>query len=207
VLFQPADNTRALSLTGNSASGFKGLVYAPAALLSLSGNANLGQTSLVVDRLSLTGNGASSLAVAGISGTAITAGELLGGDLYVYVNDPQGAFTPEEQARIQDAILGLNSYLVPYSVSVIEVYGADSAQANVVIDTGRTSAVGGYAGGVLGCFTSAGEITLIQGWDWYTGVDGSQVGTGQYDFQSIVTHDRPILPPAWSWAALAGPGR
>jgi hypothetical protein len=45
-----------------------------------------------------------------------------------------------------------------------------------------TSAVGGYADGVLGCTTDAGLIRLIQGWNFYAGNDASQIGTGQYDF-------------------------
>jgi hypothetical protein len=59
----------------------------------------------------------------------------------------------------------------------------------VVIDTGTTSAAGGQADSVLGCETDAGEITLIQGWDWFTASDPTQIGNGQYDFQTIVTHE------------------
>jgi hypothetical protein len=32
-------------------------------------------------------------------------------------------------------------------------------------------------------------ITLIEGWNWYVGADTSAIGTGQYDFQTIVTHE------------------
>ena len=42
---------------------------------------------------------------------------------------------------------------------------------------------------MLGCFTNTGEITLIQGWDWYAGADPAAIGAGQYDFQTIVTHE------------------
>src|SRR5207244_5922279 len=55
-----------------------------------------------------------------------------------------------------------------------------------------TSAAGGLADGVLGCFISdgvTGEITLIQGWNWYTGADGTLIGSNQYDFQTILTHE------------------
>lgn len=34
-----------------------------------------------------------------------------------------------------------------------------------------------------------GSITLISGWDWYTGSDSAWIGQGQYDFQTIVTHE------------------
>ena len=41
-----------------------------------------------------------------------------------------------------------------------------SPLANLVLNIGTTSR-GGYADGVLGCFTNPGEITLIEGWNWY----------------------------------------
>jgi hypothetical protein len=35
----------------------------------------------------------------------------------------------------------------------------------------------------------AGEITLIQGWNWYAGSDPTLIGSSQYDFQTTVTHE------------------
>ena len=55
VFFQPRDNTKALSVSGN-ASGMTGTIYAPAAQLIESGNAQL-NASLVVDLLTITGSG------------------------------------------------------------------------------------------------------------------------------------------------------
>ncbi len=55
VFFQPLDNTKAISVTGN-ASGIAGTIYAPAAPLSESGNAAL-DASLIVDTLTISGNG------------------------------------------------------------------------------------------------------------------------------------------------------
>jgi hypothetical protein len=49
--------------------------------------------------------------------------------------------------------------------------------------------VGGYANGVLGCETDTGEITLIQGWNWYAGSDPTAVGSGQYDFETVLIHE------------------
>jgi hypothetical protein len=49
--------------------------------------------------------------------------------------------------------------------------------------------VGGYADGVLGCTTDAGQITLINGWNFYAGSAGTQIGSGQYDFETVVTHE------------------
>jgi hypothetical protein len=186
VIFQPPANTRAISLSGNAAQGLSGTVYAPAALLSLSGNASL-QGAVVVNQLSLSGLATSTLAVEGVGGGTGTAGQLLAGDLVVYVNDPGGLFTPAEQDRIQDAVNVAAAVVAPYGVSISET--TDPAAANVVIDTGSTSAAGGRADGVLGCYTSAGEITLIQGWSWYAGADASAVGPGQYDFETAVLHE------------------
>ena len=49
---------------------------------------------------------------------------------------------------------------------------------------------GGVSSGVRGCYDGAnGEITLIQGWNWYAGADSSQIGSDQFDFQTTVTHE------------------
>jgi hypothetical protein len=49
--------------------------------------------------------------------------------------------------------------------------------------------VGGYADGVLGCTTDAGQIALISEWNFYAGSDATQIGPGQFDFQTVVTHE------------------
>ncbi len=54
VIFQPADNTKALSISGN-ASSVTGEIYAPAAQLSESGNGQLDAT-IVVDTMTMSGN-------------------------------------------------------------------------------------------------------------------------------------------------------
>jgi matrixin len=52
-----------------------------------------------------------------------------------------------------------------------------------------TSAVGGFADGVLGCTTDGGQITIIAGWNFYAGSDPTQIGASQYDFETVVTHE------------------
>jgi RHS repeat-associated protein len=59
LIFQARDNPQSLSLSGNAVLGMGGTVYAREAALTLSGNGQLGQ-SLVVDRLTLSGNGGTS---------------------------------------------------------------------------------------------------------------------------------------------------
>jgi hypothetical protein len=188
VIFQPSANTRALSLSGN-VTGLAGTLYAPSAQVVLSGNAQL-NAALVVDRLSLSGNGASTQVADGSAGSALdtaSSGTLLAGNLFVYVSDPAGYFTLDELNRIQDAITTWDSLLAPYSVTITEV--SDSTLANVILDNGTTSAAGSPTDGVLGSYSSTGEITILQGWNWYDGADLTQIGTNQYDFQTVVTHE------------------
>ena len=178
-----------MSISGNASTGITGTIYAPAALLAMSGNAQLrNQVTLVVDRLQVSGNGSSALTTDGVgTGTGITAGELLAGDLFLYVDNPDGSFSADDLARLDETIANLDVLLATYNVTITEI--SDRSLANLVLDIGTTSAAGGYADGVLGCFTNTGEITLIQGWNWYAGADPAAIGAGQYDFQTIVTHE------------------
>ncbi|MBI1916962.1 MAG: matrixin family metalloprotease, partial [Planctomycetes bacterium] len=73
--------------------------------------------------------------------------------------------------------------------NIILVDASVGTDANIVLDANTTSAVGGYADGVLGATTDAGEVTLIEGWNWYAGSDAGAIGTDQYDFQTVVTHE------------------
>jgi hypothetical protein len=190
VVFQNRANTRAVSLSGNAAEGLGGTVYAPAALLYLSGNASLAGP-VVVDELSLSGNAASTQSADGSDVSAGgVAGQLLAGNVTVYVDDANGFLTADEMARIQDAVNAVNAVnavVQSYGVSVTET--SDSTLANVFVDAGNTSAAGGLSDGVLGCYTSSGEITLIVGWNWYAGSDPTLIGATQYNFQTTVTHE------------------
>jgi hypothetical protein len=78
--------------------------------------------------------------------------------------------------------------LVPYNVSITLV--TDSTTANFVLDANTTSASGDMTAGVLGCFNpDNSEITMIEGWNWYAGADPTQIGAGQYDFETTVMHE------------------
>jgi hypothetical protein len=70
VLFQSRDNVQTLSLNGNTSLG-GGAIYAPAALLSVSGN-GMNHTPLIVNELQVSGNGAVAAAqvTGGSSGAA-----------------------------------------------------------------------------------------------------------------------------------------
>jgi hypothetical protein len=83
VVIQPAGNTQTLTFSGNSLAGITGTIYAPAAELSGSGNAQLNLT-LDVDDLSLSGNASAQFAttpeattqVAGFEAQAVAASGL-----------------------------------------------------------------------------------------------------------------------------------
>ena len=94
-------------------------------------------------------------------GTGSAPGGLLGGDIDLYVDNTNGELTADELARIQDAVTAVDALTEPYGVAVQEV--TDPTLADVTLNMDTTSAVGGYANGVLGCTTDAGQITLIQG--------------------------------------------
>jgi hypothetical protein len=189
LIFQPSSNTRALTFSTGAMLGISGAVYSPAALFSASGSSQL-KCTFVVGDLKLTGNAASALAADGSASStdnSFVAGQLLGSDLAVYIDNSNGRFTGPELARIQDVIDGANTLLAPYSVSVTEV--TDPSQSNVVLATADTSPAGTAAQGVLGSTTDAGQITILQGWNWYAGSDPTGIAAGQFDFSTVVTHE------------------
>jgi hypothetical protein len=96
--------------------------------------------------------------------------------------------TSDELARIQDAVTSIDATIAPYGVVINEV--SDPTQANVTLNMAATSALGGAAQGVLGCTTDADQVTMLQGWSWYAGSDPTQVGAGQYDFDTAVVGGR-----------------
>ena len=116
-------------------------------------------------------------------------GQVNSGAYLVSVDGPQGGTDPGMQARISAAIDGLNATLAAFGVSVSQVGAADARSANVHIYLAATSVLGGVEQGVLGVTESGGAITLITGWNWYLGADAAGVGAGQYDFQTVVTHE------------------
>jgi hypothetical protein len=146
-----------------------------------------GGTILQTIMLSTSG-AAASLVIDGVTGTT-AIGALLAGDETLYVDNSSGGFTSDELAGIQDAIAGVESLVSLYGANIVQVDSSVGQDANIVIDSSTTSVLGGVADGVLGVTTSAGEVTIIQGWNWYAGSDPSAIGSAQYDFQSVITHE------------------
>ena len=94
VIFQPKDNTHALSVSGK-ASGVTGAIYAPAAQLAESGNGQL-NAALVVDTLTVGGKGVvDSLPLVAISsavGPTVTTQDL-------NIADPPAGTDPQPRGR------------------------------------------------------------------------------------------------------------
>ncbi len=137
--------------------------------------------------IKLTAGGSSAGLVTDGSGGTATAGALLGGEVDLYVDNSNGDMTSDELARINDAVTSIDATITPYGVTIVEV--SDPTQANVTLNMNTTSSLGGSAQGVLGCTTDADQVTMIQGWNWYAGSDPTQVGAGQYDFETAVMHE------------------
>jgi hypothetical protein len=111
----------------------------------------------------------------------------LGGDIDLYVDNTNNNLTTDELTRIRDAVTAVDGVTAAYGVTVMEV--TDPSQADVTLNINTISAVGGYADGVLGCTTETGQISIISGWNYYAGGDAMQIGSAQYDFQTVVTHE------------------
>jgi hypothetical protein len=133
------------------------------------------------------GHSSSGLTTQAAGGTTSAPGGLLGGNIALFVDDSNSDLTADELARIQDAVIMVDSVTEPYGVTIAEV--SDQSQADVILSMDTTSAVGGYADGVLGCTTDSGQITIITGWNFFVGRDATQVAPAQYDFQTVVTHE------------------
>jgi hypothetical protein len=190
LIFQARDNSRTLSLNASSVVGLNGMIYAPAALLSVSGSSVL-RSPTIVGRLSMIGSGASSLrAGAAPESTSESAGELLGDDLLVYLDEGTLAFLPGAKARIHDAVRGLAQLLNPFQVVVSIV--SDPELASLVIRSDTSTVLGGRDEGILATYTSGasgGLIEVIEGWNWYTGATPSGIRPDQFDFQTVVLHE------------------
>ncbi len=173
-------------------------IYAPATSGTLTNTAtvNAGGASQQQSTAVITINSASAQLAAGSTSTAgVGAGEIVGstqlhaGTLDVAVNLPIGPETQAEAAAIRGAIASLDAQLAPLGVSLVEVSGAAAASAPIHIGMASSSEIGGVSQGVLGAYSADGDITLIQGWDWYFGKGSARIASNQYDFQSVVTHE------------------
>jgi hypothetical protein len=187
TLFTPASSGNGGLTVSNSTYSFnwatKGLAAGSYAIVLTLADGTV-QTKVIT--LAKGGNSAGLTTVAA-GGTGTAPGGLLGGDITLYVDNTNGDLTADELARIQDAVTAADAVTEPYGVAVTEV--TDPTVADVTLNMDTTSAVGGYADGVLGCTTDAGQITIINGWNFYAGSGATGIGSAQYDFETVVTHE------------------
>jgi hypothetical protein len=217
TIMQDPASANPISIVGQGSLTMTGTLYAPAALLKLDGNGNATVSAFFAGHLSLGGvvvaadamvTGKANLTInadpappfqlaTGLSsGLTADGGSLLtsrsglrAGRLLVDVEDSRGAPTPAEQARIDDAIRGLNAALRPFGVDLVQATGAERSMASIRLEIAGTTDFGGTAAGVLGLTENGDAITIVSGWDWYTGADPSAIGPGQYDFETVVAHE------------------
>lgn len=192
VIFQDRDNRMPVTLACRSSlTGIQGTVYAPAADLSVYGQSQI-QATLIVDELQLTGGASASLVTDNMNGSEldfIVDGQLVRGELTVSLVDAVGQLTTDERARFADALQTINTAFADYGVTFVEAESTEIEYANVQIVIDSTSSCGGLSDGVLGCTDTATRVTLIDGWNWYTGADPTQIGADQYDFLTVLTHE------------------
>ena len=146
LIFQARDNTRAMSFSGSSSQGLLGTIYAPAAAITLSGNAEV-QDSLIVSTLTISGSAVltSGQAPAGLrtdsSGftDVASSSHLREGNLTIFVDNRTGSFTAAELGRVEDAIAAINAVARPYGANLTEVDDSHSSAADFVIDLRTTT--------------------------------------------------------------------
>jgi hypothetical protein len=144
-----------------------------------------GGSSLVADSSSAASSSTGS------SGALIdAAGQVLVGVFSVSVqNDNGSSIDPSALARIQDSITYLDNTFGFLGLNLTPADPSSTTPADIRIHLSSSSPLGGVAEGVLGYTTATGDITLVNGWNWYTGTDTSLIGTNQFDFQTVTTHE------------------
>ena len=105
------------------------------------------------------------------------------------IDSQGGQFDADAWVRVQNAVEVINAAVAPDGVSIYQIDAANATDANVIPGDQHLHCGGRAADGVLGCTTDLGEITLVQGWDWYTGTDVAAITANQFDFQTVVTHE------------------
>lgn len=115
--------------------------------------------------------------------------ELLIGIVGVSLTHASGNVTTDQYDRLDDTLAALNSTFDAYGVTLVAQQGNYTTDVDLYVEIAAISECGGAAEGILGCTAVAGEITIIDGWSWYSGADSSAIGAGQFDFQTVLTHE------------------
>jgi hypothetical protein len=115
--------------------------------------------------------------------------ELLVGSIGVLLTHATGTITDDQQARLEETLVELNARLGSYGLQLVVLDGQTTADAQIHVELGPTSACGTAADAILGCTSGPGEITILDGWSWYAAADETAIGWGQYDLQTVLTHE------------------
>jgi uncharacterized repeat protein (TIGR01451 family) len=123
----------------------------------------------------------------GGSQSLLPPGQQLSPRVYsVYVDTSKGSVTAAEHAQIDAALAALNAELKSVGVSFVEESTYHGTSSEIAIHVAATTDAGGVAQGVLGVEESGNNITMVSGWNWYTGSNPSKIGAKQYDFETAV---------------------
>jgi hypothetical protein len=166
---------------------------------AVGGKLNNGNTTLITETndvfnaINNQGDIGTGMALVSGNGGAYTGatgiGQLYAGTYLVSVDIPAGPDADAEHARIDDALADLNAELGQFGVILAELDPSVDATPDIVLTLSDNSVIGGMSQGVLGVTQVGGQITVVTGWDYYTGSAIDGIGDGQYDFQTVVTHE------------------
>lgn len=157
----------------------------------------------------------------------------------IFLNTRTGAntLTPAQKARIRASMVEINrGWDGVNGVRLIEV--GNMTEANIRVQNSGTSRIGGRSQGVFGLadyytfdtglrgrdgkvfhrFVGAefgtayqASVIMITGWNWYAGARAAGIGRGQYDYQTIVTHELAhavgLQHDSRTYAGLNGDGK
>jgi hypothetical protein len=189
VIFQSRANSKALALGGSGTTTITGAVYAAAANVGLSANAQV-TGSLVVSTLTLTGNaGAFQLADGTTSSyTVSTCNWISNGVLTVWPEDDTGnGLNADQVSRLSDAMTYLNSALGAFGVSLS--WAADATSADVTVHFATSTPEGDASAGVIGFTTPDNNVYFVTTWTYYNGADPTQIASNQLDFETLAIHE------------------
>jgi hypothetical protein len=125
----------------------------------------------------------------GADATWGSLGQVYSGTYLVAIDTLTDSNAADEYARIQDALDSFNQTLGVFGVSLAELPADVSATPDIQIHMQDSSVIGDAADGVLGVTSLGGNITLIEGWNYYAGASAADIGANQYDFQTVVSHE------------------
>jgi hypothetical protein len=155
----------------------------------------LGMANNVLSQINAAGN-VTLLAVG--SGLTASNESLLGptatlsrGLIWVSIDGLNPTIGGQQEAVIDAAIASLNAQLGPFGTTMIDVTSnpLEAPLADITVHLADTTSIGGVDQGVLGVTLLGGEVTLVNGWNWYYGADPAQISPAQYDFQTVTTHE------------------